>query len=255
VAELAGKFALQEKDDKEAIKATRETRGTALKLSKVLQLMDSDHADELEQDEEVAMMTKMVRKFLKSKNSKQGTTPNKDYRDYTCYNCQEKGHLAKTCTKPKVDPPASNTKRAFVTTWGDSDEDSEDPKGKCLMTKPDEESEEAVEVSSIKLNILPKADLIIMVNGLIDDNNVLTGHLEDLEKENSDLLDESKELSKRLHAKEVAPITANCSQCKGKHIKSTSDNMTNSKIDLILDKLSILIKSINEKTVNQTVFL
>ena len=60
IAELARKFALQEKDDLENAKATRETKGTTLKLTKVLKLMESDDADDLEQDEEVAMMTKMV---------------------------------------------------------------------------------------------------------------------------------------------------------------------------------------------------
>src|ERR1044071_1932124 len=78
VAELAGKFALQEKDDQENARATRETKGTALKLTKVLKLMESDDACELEQDEEVDMMTKMVQKFLKHKASKQGTAPKKD---------------------------------------------------------------------------------------------------------------------------------------------------------------------------------
>src|ERR1044071_2494402 len=117
VAELAGKFALQEKDDQENAKATQETKDTTLKLTKVLKLMESDDAGELEQDEEVAMMTKMVWKFLKHKVSKQGTTPKKDLKDYTCYNCQEKGHLAKTCTKPKVNPFESVSKCAFVTTW------------------------------------------------------------------------------------------------------------------------------------------
>src|ERR1044071_4774399 len=79
VAEQAGKFTLQEKDDQENAKATQETRGTALKLTKVLKLMESDDADDLEQDEEVAMVTKMVQKFLKHKNSKQAITPKRDF--------------------------------------------------------------------------------------------------------------------------------------------------------------------------------
>ena len=123
------------------------------------------------------------------------------------------------------------------------------------MTKQDDDSEEPIEVSSIKLNLLKKADLILMVNGLIDDNNVLNGQVDELEKENSDLLCETKALSKKLHTKEVAPIATFCTNCKGKNIKATSDNMLNSKLDLILDKLDTLTKSIDDKTVNQTVFV
>ena len=123
------------------------------------------------------------------------------------------------------------------------------------LTKEDDDSEDPIEVSSIKLNLLKKADLILMVNGLIDDNNILNGQVDELEKENSDLLSESKALSEKLHAKKVTPVITLCKNFKGKDTKTTSDNMMTTKLDLILDKLDTLTKSINEKTVNQTVFV
>ena len=53
----------------------------------------------------------------------------------------------------------------------------------------------------------------------------------------------------------LAPVDTFCTNYKGKNTKATSDNMLNSKLDLIHDKLDTLTKSFDHKTVNQTVFV
>lgn len=255
VAELAGKFALQEKDESAYKKGQPESSGMALKLGKVLKLMESDSLPAENEDQELVLMTKMVKKFLKKKNFGSAPTTKKDIKDITCFNCQEKGHFAKDCSKPKQERPSTDGKRAFLTAWGDSDEEQENAMDQCLMGKGDSDDDESIKVTDIKPELLQRSDLVDMVNCLIDDNQTFSVHLEDLEKENKNLLNESKRLTKLLQDKEKIPINMSCINCKGKSTKSVTVTPTEEKLDIIIEKIDNLAKSIDAKTVNQTVFV
>ena len=151
----------------------------------------------------------------------------------------------------------SEPKKAFFTTWGDSDDEldvGEDKQGKCLMAQEDSDDDEPVKVSSIKLSVLPKEELINLCQGLIEDNDTLMSQADEYTNEISVLKAETIELSKRLHAEPVV-VTKFCELCKGKSNKHPSDSNVSTKLDTIMDKLDKLTKSIDAKTVNQTVFV
>src|ERR1044071_4178999 len=158
VAELAGKFALQEKDESAYKKGQPESSGMALKLGKVLKLMESDSLPAEDEDQELVLMTKMVKKFLKKKNFGSAPTTKKDIKDITCFNCQEKGHFAKDCSKPKQERPSTDGKRAFLTAWGDSYEEQENAMDQCLMGKGDSDDDESIKVTDIKPELLQRSD-------------------------------------------------------------------------------------------------
>ena len=124
---IFGKFHDQELTDREQESAIAEVKGHALKLTRVLEKMENKEADE-DDDVDVAMMTKVVKRFFKNRTARQGATSstpqgkqdNRDLSTYVCYNCQQKGHLAKTCTNPKVEPAAEN--KALFSSWGEDND-------------------------------------------------------------------------------------------------------------------------------------
>ena len=124
VADVFGKFHDQELTDREQANAAAEVKGHALKLTRVLEKMENKEAED-DEDEEVAMMTKVVKRFFKNRTARQGATfstpqgkqPSRELSTYICYNSHEKGHLAKTCTKPNVEPTEDN--KALLSSWGD----------------------------------------------------------------------------------------------------------------------------------------
>src|ERR1044071_7545151 len=272
VRDIFGKFYDQEIEDNKVLLEKKAVKGTALKLTRALQKIEDEEGDE-DEDLEVALMTKVVKKFFKNKNSRLASTSKRELKDYTCYNCQEKGYIAKKCTNPKVEQPE---KKALVSSaaWGDDDDTStfhEGFKGLCLMAKPEDTTDIQVAPTSSflqKLAILGKDDLIIMIKGLLEDNEFLEKQATEYDTEVKDLRDECEDLSNRLAEKgkalkraiETTLVTKACEGCKGKQpsIASVSDESPiNSKhsLDLILTKITNLTELIDKKMVNQTVFV
>ena len=146
---------------------------------RVLEKMENHEAEE-DDDQEVAMMTKIVKRYFKNRNSRQpassSSTParSRDLKDYTSYNCQKKGHMDKTCTKPKVEV-AEN--KALFSAWGMDDDESdlcEDFKGTCLMAHEETLPQVSSSPDFIKrLHVLGKYELINMIKELLEDSEVL----------------------------------------------------------------------------------
>ena len=140
-----------------------------------MKLIDQD------EDKDVAMMTKLVKKFFKKQGRfKKDQTKQRDIKDVVCYNCQEKGHLAKTCTNAKVAPSSSSSqnlpKKAFITIWGDSDDEidiGEQAQDTCLMAMQDSDADNNIEVSSLKFELLATNDLVDLLNELVIDHKAL----------------------------------------------------------------------------------
>src|SRR6185295_5117942 len=144
-------------------------------------------------------------------------------------------------------------------------------KGLCLMARPEDTSEPQVSPTPAflqKLAILGKDDLITMIKGLLEDNELLEKQAMEYDEEVKDLRNESEDLSNRLADKEKALkramettlVTKACEGCKGKQptVASVSnESPTDSKhyFELLLSKITYLTDLIDEKTVNQTVFV
>ena len=107
VAELAGKFELEQRDQSASGSSKAkdpEANGTALKLEKVLKAMKKNKPIKKSNDHELVLMSSMVKKFLNNKGKKPISGGSKrDLKTVTCYNCQGKGHYAKECKKEKVE--------------------------------------------------------------------------------------------------------------------------------------------------------
>ena len=276
VADVFGKFLDQELTDREQENVAAEVKGHALKLTRVLEKMENKEADE-DDDVEVAMMTNIVKRFFKNRTARQGATSsapqgkqdNRDLSTYVCYNCQQKGHLAKTCTNPKVEPAAEN--KALFSSWGEDNDESdlcENLRGICFMAH--EETLQQVNTPAeffSHLHVLKKEDLIDMIKELMEDNSVVEKESTEYATEIRELRSENLDLSTRLADKEqnlqklkgMILKTKSCEGCKGKQPQGTvSSNFqatTESSLAMIMDKLEKLATSIDEKTVNQTVFV
>ena len=144
VAELAGKFALEERDAGSSSKSKEnksDITGTALKLKKVLKMMDANVSDEEMGDEELVLMSSIVKKYIKkrvpgrSSRKEVDSSRKRDSSEVTCYNCDTKGHYARECPKPKKESDPKAEKKVFFTgAWSDSDsDDSATSDRPCLM--------------------------------------------------------------------------------------------------------------------------
>ena len=182
VAKIFGKFYDQEQGEKvRSLTRGVDTKKVALKLSKVLEKMEAEE-DVEDDDKEVVLMTKMVKKFLNNKRTSGSSAgPGRDLSDFTCYNCQQKGHLSRNCTNPKVEPSEKKPeKQALLTTsaWGD-EEDEEviygGFRGICLMAG-EQDTEVVTKLPNKfheKIHMLDKPDLINIILGIIDDSDAI----------------------------------------------------------------------------------
>ena len=130
-----------------------------------------------------SMMTKVVKRFFKNRTARQGATssapqgkqPNHDLSTYVCYNCQQRDHLAKNCTNPKVEPAADN--KALFSSWGEDNDESdlcENLSGICFMAHKDNVPQVNTTAEFLShLHVLNKKDLIEMIKELMEDNVVV----------------------------------------------------------------------------------
>ena len=238
----------------------------------MLERMDISNGEEDEDDDtEVALMTKMVKKWFKKKagQGESSSSIKHDLKEYTCYNCQEKGHLAKTCTNPKVE---ATEKKALFSTWGEEDDEAdlhEGFQGQCLMADAEALASEVKPLDTFptRLNLLDKKDLINMIKGLLEDTEALESQVTEYEVEVTELRSECLDLSTRLANKEKALVksrelslmTKTCEGCNGKQPQGGSSKNLESKVEsdlgIIIAKITELNESINKNTVNQTVFV
>ena len=279
VVDIFGKFFDQENADLRKGLATKEATGTALKLTKVLEKLDINDGEEEEDDDtEVALMTKMVKKWFKKRAGQEepSSSTKRDLKEYTCFNCQEKGHLARTCTNPKVE---ATEKKALFSAWeeeGDEADLHEGYQGQCLMANSEARAPEvkalAPEVKAsdpfpTRINLLEKKELINIIKGLLEDNETLESQINKYEEEVKDLRSECLELSTRLAnkekdlvmSKELSLMTKTCEGCNGKQPQGRSSKNLESKVEsdlgIIIAKITELNDSINKNTVNQTIFV
>lgn len=215
VAELARKFELEQRYQASTSKSKdQEANGTALKLEKVLKEMEHNQPICESKDHELVLMSTMVKHFLSNKGKKPTyQAKKKEPKDVTCYNCQGKGHFAKDCKKEKVERPQKEDKRpakeekwAFITAWGDSDNESEGSEPGCLMENDggNSDCESEVKVTDLKPDLLERDDLVALSQFLIEENATYNEHLEDLENETNKLKSEMHFLKMQLGDREFS---------------------------------------------------
>ena len=239
-----------------------------------------------------ALFTKNIKKqFMKRKFKP--NFQRKDPKEYVCYQCNKKGHFAKNCPNGSGEERQENKvsqentfsrnkfqkKQALVATWGsDSEEDPETPhslQDRCLMERSNAGSATSKVASndlSNSLNDLSKNQLIKIIKELGKENGELQGRITEYEDEVSCFTTENAHWSKKVENLELALTEAKrtnaenknlhaksskiCASCKGKSFVNELENRSFwSMLEKIISKLDDLTDSIDDKTVNQTVFV
>ena len=145
--------------------------------------------------------------------------------------------------------------RSSVTTWGDSNSESEDSEPDCLMANEvdseSDEDDEDIQVTDLKPELISHEDLIALSKCLIDENASYSHHVQHLKDETTHLNAEIKFLKHanaemKRYARPLKPCTTICPDCKGK-AKVNESSLEVTTLDQIMTKLDSIYDSIEAK--------